>query len=149
MLFRVRRDQGFPVQSSGSISFHSGMDMTLLFASMFYFAFGMLCLFVTKSNAGAYLAAAAAFAIAAVFLFFGGLATELIFRRDLRRMDVNWRLFSFDLISHSHSFSEINIRISALSYLRGSGSVGISQHLSYFADVGHSHYQLVYPESVP
>jgi hypothetical protein len=125
------------------------MEMSLLLASMFYLAFGSICLFEATPRAGARLVAAVAFAIAAVFLFFGGLAMELIFRRDLRRMDVNWRLFSFDLISHSHPFSEINIRIRMPGVVSGSGSVGYMRYPFYSADIGSSHYLLGYPESLP
>jgi hypothetical protein len=123
--------------------------MTLLFASMFYVAFGLVCFFEATPREGASVEAVVALIVAAVFLFFGGLATELIFRRDIQRMDVNWRFFSSNLISHSHPFSEIKIRIRVPDVISPTGRRGDVGQMFYSADIGHSHYLLFYPESVP
>jgi hypothetical protein len=149
MLFQVRKDQGSSTHSALGVSFHSGMDFSLLLASAFLWAFGFICLFGATPREGALLAAITAFSIAVIFLFFGGLTTQLQFRRDLRRMDVNWRIFSFDLISHSHPFSEISIGIRAPAIVSGSGRVSRIQRVFYSADIGRSHYLLGYPGDVP
>ena len=132
MLFRVRRDLEASVETGVGVSFHSGMDLSLLFAAIFYVAFGLFCLFEATPKEGAHLVAAVAFGIAAVFLFLGGLATELTFRRDLRQMDVSWRFFSFGLISHSHPFSEIGIRIRVPGTVSSTGRLGYMEHAKIF-----------------
>jgi hypothetical protein len=125
------------------------MDKTLLFASIFYVAFGLVCFFEATPREGATVVSVVALGVAAVFLFFGGLATELVFRRDFQRMDVNWRFFSFNLISHSHPFSEIKIRTRVPDIVSPTGRRSDVGQIFYSADIGHSHYLLSYPESVP
>ena len=98
MLFVVRKDRGSSLQSAVGVSFHRGMDISLLIASAFLWVFGFVCLFEAIPKDGARLAATVAFSIAVIFLFFGGLTTEILFRRDLQRMVVDWRLFSFCLL---------------------------------------------------
>jgi hypothetical protein len=149
MLFLLRKDEGPVLQSGESISFRRGKDFSLLFSSIFLCAFGAICLFDAVPREGARLAAAVAFGVAALFLCFGGLAAEVIFHRDLRRMDVNWKFFAFDLISHSHPYSEIRIRIFAPRIVSGSGRLSSIQGTSYSADIGNAHYLLCYPEDFP
>jgi hypothetical protein len=149
MLFQVRRDHGPSLRSGEGVTFHSKMDVSLLVASAFFWVLGVGCLFEAKPKEGAQLFAIVAFGVAAVFLFFGGLVTEVNFRNNLRRMDVKWRFFSFDLISHSHPFTDILIGIRNSGLVNPSGRISYIQRTYYSADVGPSHYLLGYPESVP
>jgi hypothetical protein len=149
MLFQLLKDEDDSSRAEGIVVIHSPRDTALLAFSAILSGFGALCLFYAQPRHVGMVLAFASFCAAVVALFFGGLSTKVLFRRDLRRMDVNWLLFGLGLISHSHPYSDVELFVNSVVTGGSSRWVSNSRGIGYYAKVGVAGYFLVYPGSVP
>jgi hypothetical protein len=148
MLFQVNKDSGSSFGTGGDATFHSPKDIMLLVIACALLGFGTLSHFTGKPRVPAEWTALVSGCIAAILLFFGGLAAKIVFHRDTRQMEIRWTLFGFELVSHSHPFSSVKLRIRFYQVVLTRGTVSRSRWV-YSADVGELRYVLTYPDAIP
>ena len=153
MLFQVREDRTPSASSGDSVSFHSPRDNSLLLISFSLYAFGTFCLFEGEPKKTAECVAIVCLLSATVFLFFGGLSAEVVFRRDVQTMEVKWEVFGLALFSHLHPYGAISLSVRSFAKF-SSGTRGLSQIASatitqYVTNLGDSSYLLYVPSLYP
>jgi hypothetical protein len=148
MLFQVLKYEGSAFGSNSEVVFHSPRDATLLVLSFASFSLGTLCFFTGEPRNVAELLAFVFFGVAAIVLFFAGLAAEVVFRRDARQMEVRWAPFGRELIAHPHPYSSIRVTIHFYQAFPTRGSTARSQS-AYLAEVGLARFVLTYPPYIP
>jgi hypothetical protein len=149
MVFELRNDQRSESGSWEITTFHSSREISLLVASMLLFALSIDSYLYGIPEHPARIGAVVIFGVASTFLLFGGLTSEINFRRDIRCMEVKWKLFGRDLCSHSHPYSAVRITKHFYQVQSTRWTTGRSSRWEILADVGLLRYTLNYPGAAP